>query len=240
MAGVIPILKKDDAFEKVNYRPVSLLPSLSKLYEKLIYQQLNTFFENKLSPILCGFRSRYSTQHVLLNLINKWNSCLDNSGVVGTILMDLSNAFDCLPHEIILVKLHAYGNDIKSLKLLQDYFSNRAQRVKLNSTFKSWLKILSGVPQRSILDPLFFTIFLSDMLWFVEKLTFAIFADDNTKYSCAKSVSDVNLQSDQKIALNWLNDNQMMSNPGKLQFIILSKNIVNQSIVIINKTIESS
>ena len=71
MADVIPIFKNDDPFEKANYRLISLLPSLSKVYEKLIYQQLSTFFENKLSPLLCGFRSRYSTLHALLNLINK-------------------------------------------------------------------------------------------------------------------------------------------------------------------------
>ena len=127
MADVIPIFKKDNPLEKANYRPTSLLPSLSKVYEKLIYQQPNAFFENKLSPLLCGFRSRYSTQHVLLNLINKWESCLDNSGVVATILKDLSKAFDCLPHELVLAKLHACGVDIKSLKLLQDYLSNRTQ-----------------------------------------------------------------------------------------------------------------
>ena len=111
-----------------------------------IYQQLNAFFENKPSRLLCGFRSRYSTQHALLNLINKWHSYLDNSGVVGTILMDLSKAFDCLAHELTLAKLHAYRVDIKSLKLLQDYLSNGTQRVKLDSTFSSWLKILLGVP----------------------------------------------------------------------------------------------
>ena len=114
MADVIPIFKKDDPFEKANYRSTDLLPSLSKFYEKLIYQQLNAFFENKQSPLLCGFSSRYSTQHALLNLINKWQSCLHNSGVFGTILMDLSKAFDCLPHELVLAKLHAYGVDIKS------------------------------------------------------------------------------------------------------------------------------
>ena len=242
MADIIPIFKKHDPFEKANYRPISLLPSLSKVYEKLIYQQLNAFFENKLSPLLCGFRSRYSTQHALLNLINKWHSCLDNSGVVGTILMDLSKAFDCLPHELVLAKLHAYGVDIKSLKLLQDYLSNRTQRVKLDSTFSSWLKILLGVPQGSILGPLLFNIFLNDMLWFVEKTDICNFADDNTIYSCAKSVNDVieNLQSDLKIALKWFKDNQMMANPGKFQFMILSKNTINKSIVIGNKTIESS
>ena len=184
---------------------------------------------------MVSVHSRYSTQHALLNLINKWHSCLDNSGVVGTILMDLSKAFDCLPHELILAKLHAYGVDIKSLKLSQDYLSNRTQRVKLDSTLSSWLKILLGVPQGSILGPLFLNIFLNDMLWFNEKTDICNFAVDNTIYSCAKSVNNVieNLQSD-------LKDNQMMANPGKFQFMILSKNTINKSIVINNKIIESS
>ena len=182
-----------------------------------------------------------STQHALLNLIHNWHSCLDNSGVVGTILMDLK-AFDCLPNELILAKLHAYGVDIKCLKLLQDYLSNRTQRVKLDSTLSSWLKILLGVTQGSIPSPLFFNIFLNDMLWLIEKTDICNFADNNTIYSCAKSVNDVieNLQSDLKIALKWFKDNQMMANPGKFQFMILSKNTINKSIVINNKTIESS
>ena len=74
--------------------------------------------------------------------------------------MELSKTFDCLPHELILAKLHAYGVDIKSLKLLRGYLSNRTQRVKLDSTFNSWLKILSGVQEESILGPLFLNIFL--------------------------------------------------------------------------------
>ena len=156
--------------------------------------------------------------------------------------MALSKAFDYLPHELILAKLHAYGVDIKSLKLLQDYLSNRTQRVKLDSSLSSWLKILLGVPQGSILGPLFFNIFLNDMLWFIEKNDTCNFANDNTRYSCAKSVNDVleNLQSDLKIALKWFQDNQMMANPGKFKFMILSINTINKSIVINNKTIESS
>ena len=156
--------------------------------------------------------------------------------------MDLSKAFDCLSHELVLAKLLAYGVDIKSLKLLQDYLSDQTQRVKLDSTFSSWLKILLEVPQRSILGPLTFNLFLNDMLWFVRKTDICNFAYDNTIESCARSVKDVieNLQSDLKIELKWFKDNQMMANPRKFQFMILSKNTINKSILKNNKKIESS
>ena len=164
MAEVIPIFKKDNPLEKASYRPTSLLHSLSKVYDKLIYQQLNRFFENQLSPFLCGFRSRYSTQHALLNLINKWYSYLDKSGAASKIFKNLSGAFDFLPLELILAELHAYGVDIKKLKHLQNYLSNLTQKVKLDSTFSLLLKILSGVPQGSTFGSLFFNIFFNEVL----------------------------------------------------------------------------
>ena len=126
-------LKKNDPFEKANYRLISLLPSLSKVYEKLIYQKLNIFFENKWSPPVCG-----SVQGIVLSTHckwYKWNSCLDNFGVAVTVLMDLSKAFNCLPHKFILAKLHTYGVDIKSLKLLQNYLSNQSQTSKSQTWF---------------------------------------------------------------------------------------------------------
>ena len=115
MVDVMQISKKGDPIEKANYRPFSFLPSLSKVYEKVVYQQLNAFFKNKLSPLLYGFCSSYSTQLRLLNLNKKWHSFLGSSRVVGTIHMDLSKAFICLPNERIMAKLHAYGVDIKRL-----------------------------------------------------------------------------------------------------------------------------
>ena len=147
---------------------------------------------------------------------------------------------NCLPHQLVFAKLHVYGVDIKSLKSLQDYLFNRTQRAKLESTFSLWLKILLGVPEGSILGPLLFNFFLNDMLWFVEKTDICNFAEDNSIYSCAKSVNDVieNLQSDLKITLKWFKDNQMMVNPGNFQFMTLNKDTINQSIVIDNKTIE--
>ncbi|XP_057290218.1 uncharacterized protein LOC130612902 [Hydractinia symbiolongicarpus] len=99
------------------------------------------------------FQQLSNTQTALINLLHKWQSCLDNSGKVGTILMDLSKAFDCLPHELLIAKLAAYGFGQNSLKLLRHYLSNRFQRVKIGSAYSMWLEILLVVPQGSILGP---------------------------------------------------------------------------------------
>ena len=128
-----------------------MLPSLTKVYKKLIYQQLNIIFENKSSLLLCSFRSRYSTKHAWLNLINKRHSCLDKSGVVGTILTGVSKTLDCLFNELILTKLYVYGIDIKNLKLLQNFLSYRTQRVKLQLMVEGSLRRTTKIYHRSII-----------------------------------------------------------------------------------------
>ena len=136
-ANITPVFKKDSRTEKTNYRPVSILPNLSKIYERLIYNQLSKFFENILSKFQCGFRKGFSAQDCLLVMIEKWKRVLDNGGICGALLTDLSKAFDCLPHDLLLAKLHAYRLDSKSLKLLSNYLSNRKQRVRIGNVYSS-------------------------------------------------------------------------------------------------------
>ena len=153
MADVTPIFKNDTKHSKSNYRPVSILSALSKISERLMNLQINEYMEQKLSPYLCGFRNGMSTQNCLLFMVEKWRKCLDMHGKLGVLLTDLSKSFDCLLHDLLIAKLHAYGFDLISLKLIHSYLTKRFQRVRINSSFSSWKEILFGVPQGSILGP---------------------------------------------------------------------------------------
>ena len=105
----MPAHKKKNPTDKTNYRPVSTLPLLSKVFEKVMYIQLYDYMESFLNQLLCGFRKAHSTQHALFRLIQSWQKELDQSGFVGTIMIDLSKAYDCLPHDLMVAKLETYG-----------------------------------------------------------------------------------------------------------------------------------
>ena len=138
LADITPLHKKGRKDNKENYRPVSILPTLSKIFEKILFEQMSVFFGKFLSSQQCGFRKGYSTQHCLLNLLEKWNNCVDKGKVFGALLTDLSKAFDCLDHELLIAKLNAYGFNLPALRLIHDYLSNRKQRTKIDDNYSSW------------------------------------------------------------------------------------------------------
>ena len=114
----MPVFKKEDPNNEANYPPISLLPIISKIFERVLFEQIEKFSEKILSPKLCGFRTSHSTQHVLLNLLKNCQNTLDKAGAIGTVLMDLSKAYDCLPHDFLIAKSSAYGFEDSATSLI--------------------------------------------------------------------------------------------------------------------------
>ena len=124
-ADVLPMHKKDDRTDKENYHPISIFPYLSKVYERLLYNQIYPYFETLFSTFQCGFRKGFNTQHCLLAMIEKWRITLNKGGETGEVLTDFSKAFDCIDHNLFIAKLYAYGFEKQSIDFLHSYLIKR-------------------------------------------------------------------------------------------------------------------
>ena len=146
---ITSLFKSHDAFIKKHYRPITVLSSVSNIYKRVLEGQTKSHALSFLSPLLCGFREGYGTQHALLRLIETCKKTLDKGDFARALRMDISKTFDCLNHELLIAKLSAYGFGPSALQLILSYLSERKQRVKINGSER---KI--GVPQGSVLGPL--------------------------------------------------------------------------------------
>ena len=227
VADVTPIHKAKERIYRENYRPVSLIPILSKLYERNMYEPIISYVEKYLSSYLFGYRKGHSTQQCLLVMIEMWRNALDNKNLAGVILTDLSKAFDCLSHELLIAKLGAYGFDKSALKFIYDYLRNREQRTKVNGLYSSWKDLKCGVPQGSILGPLLFNIFINDIFYFIDKAKIANYADDNSIYITTDNVESLLklLEIETSAVLSWFKMNEMKSNDDKCHLMVPNANI---------------
>ena len=202
---------------------------------------ISAYLEEYLSPFLCGYGKGFSAQHALLAMLEKWRISLDKGGYGGGVLMDLSKAFDTLNHELLIAKLYAYGFDKKAVLLIKSYLTDRWQRTKINTSYSSWYELLIGVPQGSVLGPLFFNLFIND-LFFVVKTNICNYTDDNTLYT-----SDMNLdimmnklECAAKNAIEWFSFNGMNLNAKKCHLIVCGHKFENMICTVDNSQVIES
>ena len=221
-ADVTGLPKTRDKQNKKKYRPVSLTPIFSKIFEKHMNEQISEYASSFLSPYMFGYRKGHSTEQCVMVMIEMWKKALDEKNVAGAVLTDLSKAFDCLPHDLLVAKLYAYGFEKSACNFVFDYLTERKQRTKVDGEYSNYRTPKYGVPQGSILGPLLFNLFMNDIFYFINESQLANYADDTTAYLSKSGIFPFlhALKSETEIVLNWFKINEMKSNSEKCHLIV--------------------
>ena len=235
IAKVIPLYKKDDPRIIDNYRPISLLPVLSKVFERAAFNQLYDYMQrNKLLyAYQYGFRKLHSTELASVELVDRIRHDIDNGKIPLSVFLDLSKAFDTLDHSILLQKLKFYGVSGTSLQWFTSYLINRRQLVDIDGTYSTVTNITTGVPQGSILGPLLFIIYMNDIHEASKNFHAILYADDTSLYSSLgsfnvnlngknydKSTLSIKINNELSNIQQWLNINKLSLNVNKTKYMI--------------------
>ena len=226
VARVTPIFKDGDKTEKSNYRPISVLPVISRLFEKLVFDQLYQYMkENGLfSPDQSGFLRLHSTLTCLLKNTDDWYNGLDLGRLVGLVFIDLKKAFDTVDHDILCEKLHIYGVQQRELSWFRSYLSNRKQFCRVNGVGSDMQNVGVGVPQGSCLGPLLFLIYINDLPLAVQGSTVSMYADDTSLCHQALNMTQLNgaINNDLKRLDTWLQGNKLSLNVTKTHSMVIT------------------
>ena len=235
-ARVIPLYKNGQRNLPGNYRPISVLPVISKIMERILYDQLYNYLTKfeLLSDSQFGFRKFHSTATALLDCTNDWYMNLDRKMFNLVVLIDLKKAFDTVDHQILLKKLELYGIKGHALSFLESYLANRNQKCQIQGSVSSEKLIKCGVPHGSILGPLFFLFYINDLPQCLDKTKPRLFADDTNLTVSGDSITDLEtaVNSDLEKLRKWLIANKLSLNVAKTEFMLIGskqmiKNISN-------------
>lgn len=229
IAKVIPLYKKDDVNIFTNYRPISLLVAISKIFERVIFNQLYAYFQKyKLFySSQYGFRSGHSTEFACLELVDRIIQEMDRGKIPICIFLDLSKAFDTLDHTILLTKLEYYGITETAASLFKSYLSQRSQYVEFDGSKSDMKTISTGVPQGSILGPLLFIIYINDLSQVSQIFRSIMYADDTSLATTLNAFNinptantDEMINSELQKVSDWLKANKLSLNVNKSKFMV--------------------
>ena len=225
IARVTPIFKKGKKNDLNNYRPISVIPTVTKILEKIVYEQLFSYFNdnNLLTSCQSGFRSFHSTLTALTEATNSWSVNIDNGLLNGVVFLDLKKALDTIDHSIILRKLQFYGIEQESLKWFQSYLDDRKQVCCVNKHMSNSRSVSCGVPQGSNLGPLLFLIYINDLPNCLSTASPRMFADDTNVSLASSTLFELENMLNQELQnLNiWLKVNKLSLNIAKTEFMII-------------------
>ncbi len=226
MALVTPLFKKGESTSLNNYRGISVLSPIAKIFEKILASQITNYFENNnlFTPHQHGFRKNHSCESALHELISDINKARNKKLITMLLFIDFKKAFDTVDSSLLLTKLFHYGFNTSSLLLIANYFSNRQQKTKIGNLTSNSNPILLGVPQGSILGPIFFLIYINDLIFFTKNVFAKLFADDTTLYQFCNNIDD--LYKDFSIAiknlLDWCSKNRLDINWSKTFLMVIT------------------
>ena len=219
-----PAFKRDNRFVDKNYRPITTLPVVDKIFEKLIAEQTELGIKPYLSDSVTAYRKGNSTETTLLTLVENWKDAADQKQIVGVLSTDMSKAFDSLYPPLLIKKMEIYGFSKNAIDMMESYFENRKNRVKIGETRSQWMKSTRGCPQGSSLGPLLWNIYQNDLCYNILNCNLSMYADDHQLYIAKETRTDVQnaINNNMVDVCKWYGDNFLHANPDKYQVLTIS------------------